>query len=316
MDDGVQAVRRHYRAVVVSPHLDDAVFSCGGAMQQWLTEGPVLVLNLFTGYQADLKIHGAVLGPERLQEEAEAAKFLGFESQNLGELDAPFRRAAYRQLGNLFRPPVAQDINWLPTLRGRVLGVLSKLEFDALYVPLAVGWHVDHVLTHKVFDDCSYGDKLFYYEDAPYCCIPHATRYRLDGVAKYPRQAEDLSLAPTNMVRAWWQAFRAYAGTALMRNLQPWVLRQVAIPAVGFYLWRLMARYRQMGSAIRARTLRPVLISVTENFDQKIVAMMRYRSQYGEFFSSRQDGSATLSSYCRSMGRADSVVERYWRDML
>ena len=71
--------KRRYRAVVISPHLDDAVFSCGGAIAAMVEEGPVLVLNLFTGYLSTMKIHGAVLGEERYQEERDAARFLGFE---------------------------------------------------------------------------------------------------------------------------------------------------------------------------------------------------------------------------------------------
>ncbi|MBK9237034.1 MAG: PIG-L family deacetylase [Rhodoferax sp.] len=180
--------RSRYRAVIVSPHLDDAVFSCGGRIAQLVGEGPVLVLNLFTRYLSDLKIHGAVLGDERYEEEASAARFLGFESRNLGELDAPFRRDDYRQLGNLFRPPIRQDLDWLPTLRAKVFAELAKLDYQELYVPLGVGWHVDHVVTHMVFEPWAEREHLLYYEDAPYCGIPHSVRYRLNELASYPRR--------------------------------------------------------------------------------------------------------------------------------
>jgi LmbE family N-acetylglucosaminyl deacetylase len=305
--------RQRYRAVFLSPHLDDAVFSCGGLIDKLTAEGPVLVLNIFTQYLSDLKIHGAVLGVERYQEEADAARFLGLESRNLGELDAPFRRDNYRQLGNLFRPPCQQDLDWLPEFRQVLFGILAGLDYQQIYVPLGIGWHVDHVLTHMAFEPWARSDKLLYYEDAPYCCIPHATRYRLNDLARYPQPAGDTSLMPGNELRAWWQAAMAYADTALMKNLQPWVVRQGAVPAVSYYLWRLMSRHRQAAPAMPERTLQPVTIPIAEHFDRKVEAMALYRGQFGEFFSSRQDCVATLSSYARAMGSADSAVERYWR---
>ena len=43
---------KHYRAVVLSPHLDDAVFSCAAAIRQLRQEGPVLVINIFPRFLA------------------------------------------------------------------------------------------------------------------------------------------------------------------------------------------------------------------------------------------------------------------------
>ncbi len=309
---GVARPRPRYRAVIISPHLDDAVFSCGGMIAKALQEGPVLVLNVFTRYLADLKIHGAVLGAQRHGEEAGAARFLGFESRTMDELDAPFRRDAYRQLGNLFRPPVSEDMEWLPTLRRKIFDVLTELDFEEIYVPLGVGWHVDHVLTHLVFEPWATRDNLLYYEDAPYCCIPHAVRYRLNDIASYLRDSNDISLAPTQEIRAWWQAAKSHAGTALMKNLQPWLMRQAAVPAVSYYLYRLMAYHRRVARAVSKRRLVPVLKPITGQLDRKVDAMALYRSQFGEFFTSRHNCVATLYSYSQAMSQASGTVERYW----
>lgn len=277
-----------------------------------LQEGPVLVLNVFTRYLADLKIHGAVMGTERQSEEANAASFLGFESRNLDELDAPFRRDAYRKLGNLFRPPVSQDMEWLPTLRQKIFDVLAELDFEEIYVPLGVGWHVDHVLTHLVFEPWSTRDHLLYYEDAPYCCIPHATRYRLNDLASYPRDSNDISLEPMQELRAWWQAANTYANTALMKNLQPWIVRQAAVPAVSYYLFRLMSYHHSAARTANKRRLVSVLKPMAAQLERKVDAMALYSSQFGEFFTSRQNGVATLSSYSQALSQASGTVERYW----
>ena len=303
-----------YRAVFISPHLDDAVFSCGGVISKLVEEGPVLVLNLFTRYLSGLKLHGAVLGDDRHQEEVDAAEFLGFESFSLHELDAPFRRDAYQRLGNLFRPPVAQDMEWLSTLREKLFALLGELDFEQIYVPLGIGWHVDHVLAHLVFEPWMDRKNLLFYEDAPYCCIPHSTRYRLNGIAHYEGGLTDLSLAPSNALNAWRQAARAYGQTALMKNLQPWIVRQLAVPAVSIYLYRLMARYRNQVTMVPELTLEPLVVQIADRLGKKIEAMALYSSQFNEFFASRQDCVATLQAYAgRVQGKTEAAaIERYW----
>jgi hypothetical protein len=44
--------------------------------------------------------------------------------------------------------------------------------------------------------------------------------------------------------------------------------------------------------------------------------MALYRSQFGEFFSSRQDCIDTLSAYARAMGGPETALERYWHPHL
>jgi len=275
-------------------------------------EGPVLVLNLFTRYLSEVKIRGVVLGEERYQEEADAARFLGFESRCLGELDVSFRRDAYRKLGNIFRPPVAQDWDWLPALRQEVFALLAELDYQQLYVPLGIGWHVDHVLTHQLFDPWAERGNLFYYEDAPYCSIPHSTRYRLNEMGVYPCAPDDLSLTPINEARAWWQSSMAYANTALMKNLRPWIVRKFAVPVVSFYLYRLMAVHRTQPSPPAKRRMEPLVMSIDEEFDSKVEAMSLYRSQFREFFVDREDCVSTLTGYGKSIQRGAGRVERYW----
>lgn len=307
----VSPAKTRYRAVFISPHLDDAVFSCGGLIAHLVEEGPVLVINIFTRYLSEVKLRGVVLSNKRYQEEAAASSFLGFESRNLDELDVSFRRNAYRKLGNIFRPPVIEDIDWLPTLREKVLATLTELDYQQLYVPLGVGWHVDHVLAHRLFDAWEGSAQLLYYEDAPYCCIPHSTRYRLNEIASYAVQPRDKSLATMNATWAWWQAAMAYADTALMKNLQPWIVRKFAVPTVSFYLARLMSMHRTLAVTSPKRKLTSLTMPITVRFDTKVDAMSLYASQFHEFFSSREDCVSTLAQYSRSQG-GQEAVERYW----
>ena len=134
----IQPAQSHYRAVVISPHLDDAVFSCGGAIAQMVREGPVLVLNINTRYLANMKNRGIVMTDARYREEADAAAFLGYETHRLDELDALFRRPAYASIANIFRPP--PDFGQCV----RDIAVLQAEDVPALVVELVAGARLDH----------------------------------------------------------------------------------------------------------------------------------------------------------------------------
>lgn len=307
--------RHRYKAVFVSPHLDDAVFSCGGEIARLVQEGPVLVLNLFTRYLSEVKVRAVVLGDERYQEEQAAAQFLGFASHNFGELDVSFRRPAYRSLGNIFRSPVREDLeHYLPGLRERVFAYLAGIDYERLYVPLAIGWHVDHMLTHLLFEPWIGRDKLIHYEDAPYCLIPHATRYRLNELGTYPLQAGDRSLAPTGEWSAWWSTSMAYADTALMKNLRPRIVRWFAVPVVSIYLYRHMALHRRLAAITPQRwTLQPHIRPIGDVFVRKLEAMTLYHSQFREFFTDREDCERLYTAYASLTQLQNGPIERYWK---
>ena len=110
---------RHYRLVVISPHLDDAVFSCAARMAAARREGPVLVVNVFSRFATDVKTRGVVLGDHRHAEEAAAAQLLGFETLRLDALDVSFRDLHYRALSNIFGPPVEADLAFALAKRRR-----------------------------------------------------------------------------------------------------------------------------------------------------------------------------------------------------
>lgn len=307
--------KTRYKAIFVSPHLDDAVFSCGGEITRLVQEGPVLVLNLFSRYLENIKLRAVVLGEERYQEEQAAAQFLGFTSHNLGELDASFRRPAYRSLSNIFRPPVREDLDaYLPELRDRVFNYLADLDYECIYVPLAIGWHVDHMLTYLLFEPWIGQDKLIHYEDAPYCLIPHATRYRLNELGTYPLETGDLSLAVTGHWAAWWSTSRAYADTALMKQLKPRIMRWLAIPVVSTFFYRLMALHRRLAAAHPGRwSLQPRVRTIGSAFSYKRQAMAQYGSQFREFFADLEDCDNLYKAYGAQIRQSAEAVERFWQ---
>lgn len=312
---GMPMARPRYKAIIVSPHLDDAVFSCAGEIARLVEQGPVLVLNLFTRYLGEVKARAVVLGDERYEEEQAAARFLGFTSRNFNELDVSFRHPAYRSLGNIFRPPVQEDTEgYLPELRERVFAYLSAIDYESLYVPLGIGWHVDHILTYRLFEPWMGDERLIHYEDAPYCLFPHATRYRLDELGSFPADDENLNLPNAGNLQSWWATTRAYADTALMRNLRPAIVRWFAVPVVGIYLYRLMALHRRLAERIPgAWALSPRAEPLGVEFKRKLHAMTLYRSQFQEFFLDAADCERLYMAYAARTSRAKAPIERFWR---
>jgi LmbE family N-acetylglucosaminyl deacetylase len=169
--------------LVLSPHLDDAVLSCGGRIADAVARGRrALVVTVFTAdepaappspFAADLRRWwrlpaGEVMAARRREDEAALAR-LGAELLHLGLPEAPYRLAAdgrpfYDRLERLFGEPDPEDRDALgAVLRER----LAALPPAALRIaPLGVGGHVDHRLVRAAAE--ADGAPCACYEEFPY----------------------------------------------------------------------------------------------------------------------------------------------------
>ncbi|MEU6915097.1 PIG-L deacetylase family protein [Streptomyces olindensis] len=193
--------------VVLSPHLDDAVLSCGALMTHAMGRTQVRVVTFFTESGAPpytfsgrqyLRQVGQPdaerLYRRRRAEDREVLARLGAAWLHLGLVDGLFRRksgAPGRSPGRVRRvlPEVAHVY---PTYRlhiatgrvsrhdartlGRMLALLQELAAPprpVLLAPCGVGGHVDHVLVRTAAELS--GEPVIYYSDFPY-----NQRHRLD----------------------------------------------------------------------------------------------------------------------------------------
>jgi len=138
-------------ALALSPHLDDAAFSCGGTLARLVQAGwEVTLCTVFTrsmpaptGFalacQTDKGLPPAAdYMAIRRAEDAEACAALGVRPLWLEWAEAPHR--GYHDAAALFGPPHEADLahglaDWLPDLPA-----------DLVLAPQAIGGHVDHVL--------------------------------------------------------------------------------------------------------------------------------------------------------------------------
>ena len=165
-------------ALALSPHLDDAAFSCGGTIvnltrRRWR----VIVATVFTASVPDPRGFALAcqldkgLGPEvdymalRRDEDAAAMEALGAEPVWL-----PFREAPHRGYGDapaLFAGVRPED-GIADDLAPAIAGLLAERRPDIVLLPQCVGGHVDHVQVVRAFDRVGWDGPALWWRDFPY----------------------------------------------------------------------------------------------------------------------------------------------------
>ncbi len=169
-------------AAVLSPHLDDAAFSCGGLMARLAdADWQVVHVTLFTatvpdpsGFALECQLDKGI-GADvdymalRRDEDHVFAEQIGASSVVHGPFpEAPHR--GYSSPDALFGP-VRDDDSVLDPLCGYLRALLREHRPDLLALPQAIGGHVDHMqLVNAVGRVKPLGTcpPLVWYRDAPY----------------------------------------------------------------------------------------------------------------------------------------------------
>jgi len=167
------------KALALSPHLDDAVFSAGGLLATLAAGGwRVVMATLFTQSVPDPK--GFALACQldkglaadidymalRRAEDEAAAGALGIAEP----LHGPFREAPHRGYGSapeLFaevRADDAIDRDLAPALAALIAGQAP----DLILAPQAVGGHVDHVQVVRALRAVAPAVPILWWRDFPY----------------------------------------------------------------------------------------------------------------------------------------------------
>lgn len=173
--------------VYLSPHLDDAIFSCGGLIQQQRLAGEgVTVVNLCAGipdytqlspfartYHAKWGDPPDLVAVRRIEDRA-VLDAQGVSSYYGDTPDSIYRRVngaiAYPDLGALFSTPHPDELQILPGIWQRELeSLISDPGATVLYAPLAAVGHVDHQLVRVLGKHMSdAGSQVWFYEDFPH----------------------------------------------------------------------------------------------------------------------------------------------------
>ncbi|MCC9144277.1 MULTISPECIES: PIG-L family deacetylase [unclassified Arthrobacter] len=183
----------------LSPHLDDAVLSCGALLQESARTRDITVATLFTEPASPPHTRAArtfisqccasdagSLFEARQVEDREVLEELGVRHLHLGLEDALFRQRHAAPAAALVKKVLPELVHRYPTyrydialgrisrgdrtlienLRLRVRGLLQQTGAELLFCPIGIGRHVDHLITRRV--GTFFPDKAVYYADFPY----------------------------------------------------------------------------------------------------------------------------------------------------
>jgi LmbE family N-acetylglucosaminyl deacetylase len=171
--------------VYLSPHLDDAVLSCGGMIHQQARAGErVVVVTVCAGDPPPGPLSGFTLehhsrwetpadaAAARRAEDRAALDRLRAEAVHLRTPDCIYRadpatgRHLYTSREALFGDVPPAEAALVERTAGEIAGVLRGVQSPRLYVPLGIGNHVDHQLTRRAAE--LRGGVFAYFEDYPY----------------------------------------------------------------------------------------------------------------------------------------------------
>lgn len=156
-------------AFFISPHLDDAVFSCAEMIRHLVTDGwKVIVVTVFT--------EGADEHALRRLEDLDAAHLLGFEALHLGFVDAPFRQTGHVGFEEILFGWNTEDDAVVDAVTKKLRELINTLNPDRVFAPLGVGEHVDHRI---VFQAARLDGSVEFYEERPYAYARGAVELRL-----------------------------------------------------------------------------------------------------------------------------------------
>ena len=171
------------RYIYLSPHLDDAVLSCGGIILNQRKAGiPVEIWNWMCGTPPDdlplsdlaRSVHAEweldsvkEVYAARLAEDRLATARVDAKTRNFDFLDCIYRQAdngAFLYPDEIFVPPHVDDSKLVTEIATQINGNLHP--GDVLVSPLGIGNHPDHVIVRQAAEQTRH--PLRYYADIPY----------------------------------------------------------------------------------------------------------------------------------------------------
>lgn len=188
----LQALLSFYDSFVfLSPHLDDAVLSCGDLMEHLKKNNKeIQVVSFFTQARANIlspfirlflsrcdSDNAEALFAQRRQEDTNALHLFHAKLIHYNYLDAGWRTNSkgfyYPTVEDVFSGTIHPDEKLLSlkiTKRLLFLQKQARFKKTMFFAPLGIGNHVDHVIIHKASQ--SLQSPMLYWEDVPYNMSP------------------------------------------------------------------------------------------------------------------------------------------------
>jgi len=194
-------LNNHY--LFISAHLDDAIISCGDYIDSLVRAGHrVTVATVFTGAGTDLSLLARILHKKfglssnvmktRREEDISACGLLGVDTIHLDLQECIYRKdrsgaPSYKKLDDLFRSDYETELDVISEVAEVLSTRLSLTDYERIYIPLAIGRHVDHGIVRIASEQAIQSNselevsaRLIYYEDLPYLNYGQDTQWEID----------------------------------------------------------------------------------------------------------------------------------------
>lgn len=172
------------KILILSPHSDDAVFSCFDHIRSWIRSGhDVTVCTIFSKFtpsnpiqdiRAYMKESGftdpRLFEKARQDEDRNALRYLGAQLITLDLVDGAFYKkkgkSIYPTFKKLFSGRIVADDDRIVLLKNYLKKV--RRSYDLIVSPIGIGSQADHVITWQCAQNTIAYKKLGYYYDVPY----------------------------------------------------------------------------------------------------------------------------------------------------
>ncbi|KIZ38839.1 MULTISPECIES: PIG-L family deacetylase [Rhodopseudomonas] len=197
--------------VVLSPHIDDAALSLGGAIALRGGVARTLVLNIFSSqsYQTGLRVPAERLDAIALAEDRLAGRLLGYHGHCLGLRGAQDRHRlgvasvmGWSAAAVLAQSQLRDDIELVTGQAAAAIGAaLGRAPIADLFAPAAIGGHLDHVIVALAAPHIAArlgvpAERIVLYEDLPYAAADLG-----GGVALHGRVARLADITATAAIK-------------------------------------------------------------------------------------------------------------------
>lgn len=179
--------------IFISPHLDDAIFSCGGLIDILYKKGKnISIVNIFTKaskkpYTISIKkfLHSCgysdadKLYKDRIKEDKAVAKLVNAKVLNLNFTDALWRRKdsnwpipEFNYVYPIFRLSIARglisryDTSLIKEIENKLLNLINENKKTVILCPSGIGNHTDHLITRNIVNKIF--KNVIFWEDYPY----------------------------------------------------------------------------------------------------------------------------------------------------
>ena len=316
----VNSIHHSYHHVYVSPHMDDAVLSCGGSIAMQVARGErILVVTVFSEIdetRAAFAMPGIPPGGFReMQDEDETAmERLGVDHLRLNYLDGACRQRFPLLRYGLHLCAAKRFAGLLETLLTDLERICSATACRNLYFPLGIGQHIDHHLAFLIGDQWRQKPvdhpSVLFYEDIPYALIPHALDYRLRaiGYASCPTPNGKPSIRRNIMA-----IYRSVGHlSTLTRNRFFRKATFLIALSTGIICMEAILRLKHYH---QDQCLQPDVVDAASFFETKVEAICDYRSQVKILFENKASLRRSLEQYSQNIGgAAGQYRERCWKN--